>query len=89
MVNIYTPLPAFLAEEKNFCDGGVLAEYAWIIVVLPFLAALVITFFGKNMKYGGAEIAVSSIFLIFCYSFALLLLNISKGVVKEFYVQIG
>jgi hypothetical protein len=65
MVNIYTLLPAFLAEEKNFGDGGVLAEYAWIIVVLPFLAALVITVFGKNMKYGGAEIAVSSIFLIF------------------------
>ena len=89
MVNIYTILPALLSEEKSFGDGGILAEYAWIIVVLPFFAALAITFLGKNMKYGGAEIAVASILFIFGYSFALLLLNISKGVVNEFYVHIG
>ena len=84
-----TSLPALFAEAKSFSDGGVLAQYAWLIVVLPFIAALVITFLGKRMPYGGAEIAVGSIFFIFMYSFALLILNISKGVVNEFYVQIG
>ncbi len=84
-----TSLPALFAEAKSFSDGGVLAQYAWLIVVLPFIAALVITFLGKRMPYGGAEIAVGSIFFIFIYSFALLILNISKGVVNEFYVQIG
>ena len=41
------------------------------------------------MTYGGAEIAVSSILFIFLYSSALLILNISKGVVNEFYIQVG
>ena len=84
-----TSLPALFMEAKSFSDGGVLAEYAWLIVVLPFIAALAITFLGKRMPYGGAEIAVGSILFIFIYSFALLILNISKGVVNEFYVQIG
>ena len=35
-----------LAEGKaTYTDGGVFAEFAWIIVVLPFIAALGITFF--------------------------------------------
>ena len=84
-----TSLPALFMEAKSFSDGGVLAEYAWLIVVLPFISALAITFLGKRMPYGGAEIAVGSILFIFIYSFALLILNISKGVVNEFYVQIG
>ena len=38
-----------LAESKiTYGDGGVLAEYAWILVVLPFISALLITFTGKN-----------------------------------------
>ena len=82
-------LPVLFAETRNFSDGGILAEYAWLIVVLPFIAALAITFLGKRMPYGGAEIAVGSILFIFIYSFSLLILNISKGVVNEFYVQIG
>ena len=37
----------FLAEGKpEYTDGGVIAEFTWLIVVLPFLAALLITFLG-------------------------------------------
>ena len=89
MVNNNLLLPQFFAEAKSFTDGGLLAEYAWTIVVLPFIAALAITFFGKKLPYGGAEIAVGSILFIFVYSFSLLILNITKGVVNEFYVQVG
>ncbi len=89
MVDLNSTLPILLAEAKKFGDGGVLAQYSWVIVVLPFIAALAITFFGKKLTYGGAEIAVSSILFIFLYSTALLVLNISKGVVNEFYVQVG
>ena len=38
----------FLAEtELVYTDGGILAEYAWSLVVLPFVAAFLITFTGK------------------------------------------
>ena len=40
--------PTVFAEgELVYTDGGILAEYAWLLVVLPFVAALVITFTGK------------------------------------------
>ena len=39
-----------LAEGKpEYTDGGVLAEFTWLIVVLPFLAAILITFFPKKV----------------------------------------
>ena len=50
--------PTVFAEgELVYTDGGILAEYAWLLVVLPFVAALVITFTGKNLPLKGAEIA--------------------------------
>ena len=46
-----------LAEGKpEYTDGGVLAEFTWLIVVLPFLAAILITFFGKYLPLQGAEL---------------------------------
>ena len=42
--------PTVFAEgELVYTDGGILAEYAWLLVVLPFVAALVITFTGKYL----------------------------------------
>ena len=79
-----------LAEGKaTYTDGGVFAEFAWIIVVLPFIAALGITFFGKSLPLKGAEIALGSVFFIFLYSCILFYLNISKGVASEFFVNVG
>ena len=67
MVDNYTI--NLLAEAKpSYTDGGIFAEFAWIIVVLPFLAAFLITFFGKNLPLKGAEIALGSVFFIFLYS---------------------
>ena len=55
----------FLAEtELVYTDGGILAEYAWSLVVLPFVAAFLITFIGKYLPYKGAEIALGTIALI-------------------------
>src|SRR5210317_1921070 len=43
MVN--TNLISLLAEGKpTFTDGGIAAEYTWLIVVLPFIAALIFAF---------------------------------------------
>ena len=50
MVN--SNLITFLAEGKlTYTDGGAFAEYTWLIVVLPFIAALLITFFGKYLPH--------------------------------------
>ncbi len=88
MVNMQTI--NLLAEGKGtYTDGGVFAEFAWIIVVLPFIAALGITFFGKSLPLKGAEIALGSVFFIFLYSCILFYLNISKGVASEFFVNVG
>ena len=45
MVNF--SLILFAESEAVYTDGGVLAEFSWLLVVLPFFAALLITFFGK------------------------------------------
>ena len=47
MVN-FKPI-VFAEGELVYTDGGILAEYAWLLVVLPFVAALVITFTGKYL----------------------------------------
>ena len=79
-----------LAEGKiSYTDGGIFAEFAWVIVVLPFIAALLITFFGKNLPLKGAEIALGSVFFIFLYSCILFYLNVTQGVASEFFINVG
>ena len=88
MVNINSI--SFLAEGKaTYTDGGAVAEYTWLIVVLPFLAALLITFFGKFLPLKGAEIALATIGFIFTFSSYLLYLNITEGVASEFFINVG
>ena len=53
MVN-FKPI-VFAEGELVYTDGGILAEYAWLLVVLPFVAALVITFTGKYLPLKGAS----------------------------------
>ena len=70
--------PTVFAEgELVYTDGGILAEYAWLLVVLPFVAALVITFTGKYLPLKGAEVALTTIGVIFLYSAALMYLHIT------------
>ena len=82
--------PTVFAEgELVYTDGGILAEYAWLLVVLPFVAALVITFTGKYLPLKGAEVALTTIGVIFLYSAALMYLHITSGVVNEFFINVG
>ena len=49
----------FLAEgQPEYTDGGVLDEFNLLIFVLPFLSAILITFFGKYLPLQGAELAL-------------------------------
>ena len=82
--------PNIFAEgEMVYTDGGLLAEYAWLLVVLPFIAALVITFVGKYLPMKGAEVALATIGIIFLYSAALMYSHINGGVVNEFFINVG
>ena len=87
MVN-FKPI-VFAEGELVYTDGGILAEYAWLLVVLPFVAALVITFTGKYLPLKGAEVALTTIGVIFLYSAALMYLHITSGVVNEFFINVG
>ena len=87
MVNFTTTI--FAEGELIYTDGGLLAQYAWLLVLLPFVAALIITFMGKYLPLKGAEVALATIGLIFLYSSALMYSHITSGVVNEFFINVG
>ena len=51
---VKTNINLFAEGEVVYTNGGVLAEFAWVLVVLPFIASLVITFVGKSLPLKGA-----------------------------------
>jgi NADH-quinone oxidoreductase subunit L len=63
--------------------GGFWGDYAWIMLVLPWIAVLGIIFFGKRMKYLGAELAIGMLAINTIWSTILFILNITQGVVAE------
>jgi NADH-quinone oxidoreductase subunit L len=69
--------------------SGFWAEYAWIMLVIPWIAVLGIIFFGKRMKYLGAEIAIGMLAINTVWSSILFILNITKGVAHEGAVTIA
>ena len=87
MVNFTSTI--FAEGELIYTDGGLLAQYAWLLVLLPFVAALIITFTGKYLPLKGAEVALATIGLIFLYSSALMYSHITGGVVNEFFINVG
>ncbi len=80
-----------LATEEivHATTGGWLAEWAWLIVVVPFLAMLTIIFFGKRMPREGGEIAVGAMGFVFVYATVLLILNITQGVIFQHSIQVA
>ncbi|MDC3065304.1 NADH-quinone oxidoreductase subunit L [Acidimicrobiaceae bacterium] len=87
MVNFTSTI--FAEGELIYTDGGLLAQYAWLLVLMPFVAALIITFMGKYLPLKGAEVALATIGLIFLYSSALMYSHITSGVVNEFFINVG
>jgi NADH-quinone oxidoreductase subunit L len=69
--------------------GGFWGEYAWLMLVLPFVAVLAIVFVGKRMPFGGAELAIGVMGFNLIWSSALFLLNMTQGVLTEGAVQIA
>ena len=83
-------LVASVAQEgHNLSDGGALAQYAGILLVLPFLAMLACFFFGRRMPRHGAEFAIGAMAINWIYAVALFILNITQGVAHEVHFQIA
>jgi NADH-quinone oxidoreductase subunit L len=76
-------------EMVHASSGGWLAQWAWLIVVVPFLAMISIVFFGKRLPREGGEIAVGAMGFVFVYAAALLILNITQGVLYEHSIQVA
>ena len=91
MVNgIGVMLQSNVEGAHDFGDGGLLAEGAWLIVLVPFLATLAITLFGKRLPWKGAELAIGAVVFALVYGGALLLTSwFGDGIVHEGSVKIG
>lgn len=70
-------------------DGGALAAGAWLIVVAPFVAAFAIVWFGKRLRWGGAELAIGAVGFVLVYASLLLIRHHQVGIVSDHQVQIA
>jgi NADH-quinone oxidoreductase subunit L len=66
-----------------------LVSFAGILLILPFIAFLLIIFFGKKLKYQGAEFAIGAMAINWVYAMALFVLNVTQGVAEEVQFEIG
>ena len=76
--------------DVRYTDGGFFGDTAWIMLVTPFLAFLLILAFGKRLKNKGGEIAVAALATNLIWATALLLMNATDGVLNtEFTFEIA
>jgi NADH-quinone oxidoreductase subunit L len=64
-------------------DGGWWADTAGIMLVLPFVAFLLILFFGKRLKYQGGEFAVGALGIGLVWATVLFVMNMTGGVLDH------
>ncbi len=70
-------------------DGGVLAEWAGIMLVSPFVAFLLIIWLGKKMKYQGGEFAVAAMAVNLVIATGLFFQNMREGILHEVHFEIA
>ncbi|MFP5331169.1 MAG: NADH-quinone oxidoreductase subunit L [Acidimicrobiia bacterium] len=74
----------FAAEKApELTSGGFFAEWAGIMLVAPFAAFLLIIFFGKRLKYLGAEFAIGAMALDLVWAAVLFVQNMREGIFRE------
>ena len=91
MVMLAALLGAPLAspETAHLSDGGVLAQWAWLIPVVPLVLMFGIVFFGKRLPAGGWELAEAAMLFVAVYGVALLIMNASEGITYEGSIEIA
>ena len=89
MTNLLLAFAAEGEELVEFGQGGQLQEWAWLILVAPFIAYVLILAYGKKLKYEGGEIAVAMMAFVFGYGLLLWLDTIRNHTVFEKAIEIG
>jgi len=69
--------------------SGALVEWAWLIPVVPLVAAFLIVFFGRKSPFKGWLMAELSIGFVAVYGTVLFVLNATQGIVYEGQVEIA
>ncbi|MFV1971202.1 MAG: NADH-quinone oxidoreductase subunit L [Acidimicrobiia bacterium] len=69
--------------------SGPLVEWAWLIVIVPIVAAFVIAFWGRKFPFKGWEVAWGAIGFVAIYGTVLFVVNAATGIVYEGSVEIA
>jgi len=88
------PLILATAEEGGHAvletvDGGALAHWAWLIPVVPMVAAFAIVLFGKRSPWKGWGMAWGSMLFVAIYGVVLFISNLNHGIAYQGAVSIG
>ncbi len=89
MTNLFLALASEGEKVVEFGAGGQLQEWAWLILVAPFVAYVLILAYGKKLKYEGGEIAVGMMAFVFGYGLLLWVDTIRNHTVFEKSIEIG
>ena len=76
-------------EAMHTVDGGALARWAWLIPVVPMVAAFAIVLFGKRSPWKGWGMAWLSMAFVAVYGIALFIANLNEGIAYQGAVSIG
>ncbi len=79
------------AEEGSaqLTSGGLLAEWAWLIPVVPLVMMFAIVFVGKRLPHKGWELAEFAMLFVAVYAVALLIANANQGIHYEGSIEIA
>jgi NADH-quinone oxidoreductase subunit L len=88
---VVTALALFGTEHAapHVSDGGALAEFAWLIPLVPLVLMFGILFFGKRLPFKGWELAELAMGFVAVYGVALFVSNASEGISYEGSVEIA
>ena len=68
---------------ETFSDGGVLAQWAWLIPLVPMVMAFLIVFFGKREPQKGWGMAVGTLGFVALYGTVLFGMNLAEGITYQ------
>jgi NADH-quinone oxidoreductase subunit L len=96
MLAAFTPIVARVAllteegaHEVHASNGGWLAAWAWLIVVVPLALTFLIVFFGKRSPLKGWGMATFGMAFVAVYGTALAWVNLQEGILYEGAIEIG
>ncbi len=93
MTHLVTSLLLYAEEgvehAVELADGGVLAEWAWLIPVVPLVMMFAIAFFGRRLPQRGWELAEFSMLFVAIYGVALFVSNANQGMYYEGAIEIA